>query len=559
MTSPHKSKKIVWGLFFVFCVIWFYALGARTLVPTDEGRYAEMAREMAATGDFITTRLNGIKYFEKPPLQTWMNALTFKAFGLGEWQARLWTGLCGLSGIVLVAYAGRRVFGERVGIVAGAVLASSFLWAAMGHINALDMGLASMMTLTMSGLLIAQGNDATEREQRNWMLACWAGMALAVLSKGLIGLVLPGAVLILYSLVSRDWAIWKRLHVGLGLAVFFGLTAPWFVLVSMKNPEFPHFFFIHEHFQRFTSNVHRREGAWYYFIPILTVGAAPWIGVLAQSLWHGWRTVATEDTKSNGFQPKQLLLAWSVFIFLFFSVSGSKLPSYILPVFPALALLIACYLESASHRAIVIAAAPVGLCAAVGLFFVSGIPALAKAPYALPLYQAYVPWVTAAAAVALAGAVLAVCLARRQKDWAIVSLAATGFLSGQTLMLGHEPLGRYSAGLLHVAAIQAELTPQTPIYAVGRYEHAIPFYLRRTLILVEEPDEMAFGLKQEPHLWLPQRDTFIATWTSDHASGKKAVAILRPDIYSDLQQKAVPMRVIAQDPRRVIVTNDPRQ
>jgi hypothetical protein len=83
--------------------------------------------------------------------------------------------------------------------------------------------------------------------------------------------------------------------------------------------------------------------------------------------------------------------------------------------------------------------------------------------------------------------------------------------------------------------------------------------LRRTLILVEEPDEMAFGLKQEPHLWLPQRDTFIATWTSDHASGKKAVAILRPDIYSDLQQKAVPMRVIAQDPRRVIVTNDPRQ
>jgi 4-amino-4-deoxy-L-arabinose transferase-like glycosyltransferase len=556
MTGLHKSKRIVWGLFFVFCVIWFYALGGRTLVPSDEGRYAEMAREMAATGDFITPRLNGIKYFEKPPLQTWMNALSFKAFGLGEWQARLWTGLCGLFGIMLVAYAGRRVFGERVGLVAGAVLASSFLWAAMGHLNTLDMGLAAMMTLALCALLLAQRNDAAAREQRNWMLACWAGMALAVLSKGLIGLVLPGAALVLYTLVSRDWRIWKRLQFGLGSLVFFAITVPWFVLVSIKNPEFPHFFFIHEHFQRFTSNVHRREGKWYYFIPILVAGAVPWIGVLAQSLWHGRRETATA---ANGFQPKKLLLAWAVFIFLFFSISGSKLPSYILPMLPALALLIACYLESASHKAIVIAAAPVGLCGAVGLFFVSGIPAMAKAAYDVPLYQAYTPWGAGAAAVALAGGILAMWLARSQRDWAIVMLAATGFLSSQALMLGHEPLGRYSAGILHVPAIQAELTPQTPIYAVGRYEHALPFYLRRTLILVEEPDEMAFGLQQEPHLWLPRREAFIAKWTADHAQGKKAVAFLRPDIFSELQQRGVPMRVIAQDPRRIVVSNDTNQ
>ncbi|MEN3295110.1 MAG: hypothetical protein V7642_4363 [Burkholderiales bacterium] len=552
MTELYKSKKVVWGIFVVFCVIWFYALGARTLVPTDEGRYAEMAREMAASGDFITPRLNGIKYFEKPPLQYWMNALTFKAFGLGEWQARLWTGLCGLFGVVLTAYAGRRLFGERVGFTAGVVLGSSFLWAAMSHVNTLDMGLAAMMNLALCGLLLSQRHDATASEQRRWMVLCWAGMALAVLSKGLIGVVLPGAVLVLYTIASRDWAIWKRLHLGLGLLVFFAITAPWFVLVSAENSEFARFFFIHEHFQRFTSNVHHREGEWYYFIPILILGIVPWLGVLPQSLWHGRR-----DAKSIGFQPKKMLLIWAVFIFFFFSVSGSKLPSYILPIGPALALLIACYLETATHKAIVAAASLLGSSAAVGLLFVSRIPGMAKAAYEAPLYQAYAPWVTGAAIVALAGSILVIWLARRQKDWAIFALAATGFLSGQAITLGHEPLGQYAAGLPHVPAIEAELTPQTPIYSVGRYEQALPFYLRRTMILVEYADEMMFGLEQEPHLWIPQRDAFIAKWGEDHARGKKAVAILRPDIFTDLQKKGVPMRVIGNDPRRVIVANDP--
>ncbi|MEN3363025.1 MAG: hypothetical protein V7606_299, partial [Burkholderiales bacterium] len=414
MTELYKSKKIVWGLLVIFCLVWFYTLGARTLVPTDEGRYAEIAREMALTGDFVTPRLNGIKYFEKPPLQYWMNALTFKAFGLGEWQARLWTGLCGLFGIAMTAYAGRHVFGARIGFTAGAVLGSSFLWAAMGHINALDMSLSAMMTLALCALLIAQRDSATPRERRNWMLLCWVGMALSVLSKGLIGVVLPGAVLVLYTLASRDWAIWKRLHLGLGLMVFFAIAAPWFVLVSLQNPEFPHFFFIREHFERFTSNVHQRAGAWHYFIPILIMGTLPWLGVLPQSLWHD-----RSHEKAMRFQPRKLLLVWAVFIFFFFSISGSKLPSYILPIIPALALLIACRLGSASHRAIVVAATLIGACGAVGLFLVSRIPAMAKTSYDIPLYQAYMPWATAAAILALAGGVIAVWLARRHRDWAL--------------------------------------------------------------------------------------------------------------------------------------------
>lgn len=550
MSDLHKSKPLMWSLFFIFSIIWFYALGARTLVPTDEGRYAEMSREMVASGDWITTRLNAIKYFEKPPLQIWMTALSFKLFGLGEWQARLWTGLSGLFGILLVVFTGRRVFNEQVGFVAGLVLASSFFWAALGHFNTLDMGLSAMMTLTLCALLLAQSNVGNTGGRRNWMLACWAGMALSVLSKGLIGVVLPGAVLLLYTLLSRDWMIWRRLHFGAGMLVFFAITAPWFVLVSLKNPEFPHYFFIYEHFQRFTSEVHHRAGPWYYFVPILLLGIVPWLGVLVQSLW----SARHED--SVGFQPKKMLLIWSIVIFFFFSISGSKLPSYILPIFPALALLIACHLMQASHKALAVTASMFVLTGAIGLLYIEKIAALAEVAYEVPLYRTYMYWVMAACVFGILGGLTAALLARHYREWAFLVLAAAGFAGGQVLMLGHEPLGRYKAGTLHVSAIAAELTPQTPIYLVGLYEQSLPFYLRRTMVLVGHADEMEFGLKQEPQLWLPTLEAFIEKWQAGSVNGSKAVAIMRPGVFAELQKHSLPMRIIAQDPRRIIVTND---
>ncbi len=552
MMNEHQTRRIIWPLLIFFCVIWFYALGARTLVPTDEGRYAEMAREMVATGDWITPRLNAIKYFEKPPLQVWMTALTFKFFGLGDWQARLWTGLCGLFGIALTAYTGRKVFSERVGLTAGLVLASSFLWAGLGHINTLDMGLSGMMTLALCSLLLGQSaKEAIAR--RRWMLWCWAGMALSVMSKGLIGLVLPGAVLVLYTFFSRDWAIWKRLQLLPGLLVFFAITTPWFVLVSLQNPEFPHFFFIHEHFQRFTSKIHRREGPWYYFVPILVLGVLPWLTVTAQSLWHSARR------ERSGFQPQKLLLVWVVFIFFFFSISRSKLPSYILPIFPALALLIALHLENAGRKTWLAAAGFTTLLGAVGLALVPMIAGWTKEPLDLEHYRAAQPWALAAAVVLLAsGATLLWSMRQgRQHDVlpATLKLAIGGFLAGQLAMLATEPYGNYRSGLPMVAAIQAELTPQMTIYSVGMYDQTLPYYLRRTMTLVQHPDELEFGLEQEPQLWLPTIDAFLVKW----ANGTKAIAITRPEVYAELQQRGVAMRVVTRDSRRVVLANDLKQ
>jgi 4-amino-4-deoxy-L-arabinose transferase-like glycosyltransferase len=551
MNELHKSKTLLWSLLAAFTIVWLYMLGVRTLVPPDEGRYAEMAREMFASGDWITTRLNGIKYFEKPPLQTWMNALSFTLFGLGEWQARLWTGLCGLGGVILAGYAGAKVFGRRVGVYAALVLGSSFFWVACGQIDSLDMGLSGMMTLSLCGLLIAQRDDASALERRNWMLACWAGMALAVLSKGLIGLMLPGAVLVLYTLFTRDWKLWTRLHIVKGLLLFFAIATPWFVLVALRNPEQPRFFFIHEHWDRFFLKEHHREQAWYVFFVLTAVGIVPWLGVLAQSLRLGARREAGQ------FRPRLMLLIWAVFILLFFTKSNSKLPGYILPIFPALALLVANYLDVGSRRSRVLAGALMSL---TGLALLATVPFMTKlsgrAGEAV-LYQAYQPWVLAAGFVALAGGALAVVYARQmQRDLMVLVLAVTGFATTELMLAGFEPIGRVRAGANLLPAIQAELKPDTKIYSVGTYEQSLTFYLRRTVVLVDYLDEFSFGLQQQPELAIPTVPEFVAQWRRDAAAGVRDVAIMRADIFNDLKQKGVPMRVVAADSRRTVIAND---
>ena len=552
MNDLYNSKKILWSLLAAFVIVWLYVLGVRTLVPPDEGRYAEMAREMFTTGDWITTRLNGIKYFEKPPLQTWMNAASFAVFGLGEWQARLWTGLCGLGGVLLTGYAGNRVFGPRAGFYAALALGSSLFWVASGQIDSLDMSLSGMMTIVLCAVMIAQRDGAGAGERRNWMLACWAGMALAVLAKGLIGLVLPGAVLVLYSALSGDLAIWKRLHLGKGLLLFFAVATPWFVLVALRNPEQPYFFFVHEHWERFFLKTHHREGAWYYFFVMLIPGIVPWLGVLPQALWG-----AVRRQRDGVFQPRLMLLIWAVFIFFFFSYSSSKLPGYILPVFPSLAMLIAVYLENASRRSRMIAA---GLLVLIGVAGVAAVPQMVTMAVRhreeTALLEAYQPWVLMAGIVAAAGGALALLHARHlRRDLTVLTMAVAGFIGTQLILTGFEPYGKMRAGKAVALKMLPELKPDTKIYSVDTYEQSMTFYLQRTVVLVDYWDEFTFGLRQQPELSIPTVEEFMVRWNAHTAQGVKALAILSQDKYQQLKDEGLSMRVVAEDTRRVVVAN----
>lgn len=292
-------------------VAWFSTLDYRKLVRPDEGRYAEIPREMAVSGDWITPRLNGLKYFEKPALQYWATAAAFQTFGQKEWTVRLWPALTGFLGILLAGFTARRLFGEREAWLSAAVLGSSMLYVSIGHLATLDMGLTFFMEGALCGFLLANRADIADKYACRWMMFTWAMLALATLSKGIVAPVLAGGTLVFYSLVAWDFSPWRRLFLVRGLALYLLICAPWFVLVSQRNPEFFHFFFIHEHFERFLTKSHQRYQPWWYFVPILLLGSLPWTTFLPQILLHGWQR------RSSGFQAGRFLLVWSVLIYLF--------------------------------------------------------------------------------------------------------------------------------------------------------------------------------------------------------------------------------------------------
>src|SRR5208283_5938706 len=165
------TQRGAWALLFAFTLIWFANLDCRRLVQPDEGRYAEIPREMAVSGDWVTPRLDGIKYFEKPPLQYWLTATAYKAFGVQQWTARLWPALSGYLGVLFIGYVGLRLGGSSLGLYSAAALGGCLWYVLIAHILTLDAGLTLCMSVALGSLFIAQGAAASPRETRWWMWA----------------------------------------------------------------------------------------------------------------------------------------------------------------------------------------------------------------------------------------------------------------------------------------------------------------------------------------------------------------------------------------------------
>lgn len=560
LLSPSK----ILALIVLLAAIWFGTLDFRHLLPSDEGRYAEIAREMMVSGDWITPRYNDYKYFEKPPLQAWTTALAFKFFGLGEWQARLWSGLTSFLTILAAGLTAGSLFGRRAGWLAGVILASSPIWILGGHFNALDMGLSAFMAFSLFSLLLGQSATKKSFAEAFWMTLCWAFMALAVLSKGLIGIVLPGLVLIIYSITARDWQIWLRLHWIKGLIVFFAIATPWFVLVSLQNPEFPEFFFIREHLQRFTTNEHRRGAPWHYFFPLLLVGFLPWLWQIPGSFVAAFKERSSRS-EENMFKPLWLCLIWAVLIFAFFSKSQSKLPGYIIPIFPALAILAAysinqSFFNSSSSGFFIKKSSHSRLWTVqtlfFSLFFLGGflaLPLLTKSGQAheTQSFINYGYWVVVALCVIVTGCLLAF-FTRKKKQLGSILIYGFSFLA-MTLIAGsgHETVGRLPSGIDLAIKVKPHIKADAPFYSVNLLDHTLPFYLEKPMIMVEFADELEFGIQQEPNKWLPSVEEFKKQWST--ASEPDALAVMRPATYQDFLTQELPMEVVAQDAIRVVI------
>jgi 4-amino-4-deoxy-L-arabinose transferase-like glycosyltransferase len=544
LKSASRSE-LGWIFFWVtFSAVWFVTLGQRALIHPDEGRYAELSLAMLQSGDWITPRLNGILYFEKPALQYWAGAISYMIFGVNEFAARFWPALSGLLSVLVVGVTADRLW--KCGHLAALVMGGSLWVIANSHFLTLDCGLMFFLTLTLCALLWALDDSASESERRYGLSIAWAAMACAMLSKGLVGVLIPGCVLFLYSLLHWQWRLWLRLRWASGLAIFAVLAAPWFLLVSYRNPGFATFFFIHEHFTRYLTPAAQRPGPIWYFVPILLAGFLPWTSLLPRLVKHSWPI-----RPELGFQPERFLLVWAAFVFVFFSISHSKLPSYILPMLPALAMLLANTLRQARPQSL---KPHLLLPVAVGAMLLLGYPLADYLPWqdlSAPQVKTFAAFLAAGGAVYLVGAALSwKYLKANNTLLAILALSAASLIATSIAMCGHDAFGRLKSSKDLAEQVQAYIHPGTQIFTIrNAYDQTLPFYLRRSVTQVDYQNEFKFGQNAEPGKAIPTLDEFITRWKN----ATDAMAVMYKSDFEFLQSKAIAMKIVYEDARRVVV------
>jgi 4-amino-4-deoxy-L-arabinose transferase-like glycosyltransferase len=534
-------------------VLWFGFLELRGLYFPDEGRYAEIPREMLATGDWLTPRLNGIPYFEKPPLQYWATAATFAAAGPDEWTTRLWPASAGLLAVVAVLLTARRLFSRRAGWMAAAVMGSCWGYFLASQFVTLDMSLTAFMTCALCAFLLAQDARTDARGRRRFMLLAWALCALGVLTKGVVGIALPVLALAAYVVLARDLALLRRLHVGAGLAVFLAIAAPWFVLVELRNPGFAEFFFVHEHLMRYTQPEHRRPGPWWYFVPVAVAFLMPWLPAIVAAVWHDRQR---PSTGAPAFDAERFSWCSAAAILLFFSLSSSKLPAYIMPGIGAVALAAAVPLArrfdaTLRHgaRTLVAAGLVIGIAVVPALQFV-------KVPMVRADLVTGTPWIMIAVVAMVAGGLLAWRLQQRGRRLpSLAAIALSSLVACQSAATLAAHIDDYFSSERLIERLTGEEShrafhPELPFYSVDMFDHTVPFYLGRSVTLVREQGELAWGLANAPANYIASMEAFEERWRGD----REAFAIMPAATYEALRAKALPMRLVDHDGRRVIVS-----
>jgi 4-amino-4-deoxy-L-arabinose transferase-like glycosyltransferase len=325
LENQRRKRAVYVILLLAFSYLFlFHHLGSYSLKEPDEGRYAEIPREMVEQGDYLVPHLNYVRYFEKPPLLYWATALSYKGLGVSEWSFRLPNALFALCCVLAIYLFSARRFGEDSAFVSSFMLLSSFGFFGMGRVVTIDMLLSFLL---FASLLCFYEFYLGGRAR--FLYLFYTFLALSVLAKGPVGIILLGAAIGLYLLVERRLSFLKRLMSWKGILLFVLIVAPWFVLVCLRERQFFQFFFIDQNFTRFLTTKHNRSGPVYYFVPVIFGGLFPWSLFLPKAVARLWRD-----------REVRFFLIWSAVVFVFFSVSGSKLIPYILPVFPALSIVI---------------------------------------------------------------------------------------------------------------------------------------------------------------------------------------------------------------------------
>jgi len=502
--------------------MYFYGMGSYPLLDPDEGRYAEIPREMLESGDFITPHLNYVKYFEKPPLFYWACAASMRLFGETEGALRAVPAAAGLLTLAVVVLLAWRIAGAGLGVLAGWVYLTSLMPLLLSRYLIIDGLFTLCLACTWASWWLGYASPS-RAAGRNWYAASWFFLALALLAKGPVAIVLSGGVVLVFVALQRDWKALLDMLWWPGPALFLLVGLPWFVLVSLHNPEFLHFFVVVQHFERFAGREHAKP--FYFFFPIFPVGLGGWAFVgLAALFWAAARAptelrsylarrrqpppspppspkpprlYAGASTLSHHWgrydsskAPLLYLLVWVGVVLGFFSASSCKLVTYILPAYPAMAILVAGYVRSLDRRSVV---ARVLIVLSGVLLVVSGflLPAPAHQQDVVP-YSRLEPYVWMLSAATLLSGLLLVVSAWRLR-WLPVAAGLLAVLFVPVAVPTTATVARFKRVGTFCAHMPCPLPQQVKVAEWKCYDQSLGFYTHHRITLIDYVGELSFG------------------------------------------------------------------
>jgi 4-amino-4-deoxy-L-arabinose transferase-like glycosyltransferase len=534
------SRSLLVALLLLLAAVWIEPRGSGLAEP-DETRYAEIPREMLAAGDLVVPRLNGVPYFEKPPLLYWLNAASLHVFGETPWAARLPTRIAGLGTVALVIVAANGV-GAGSGGLAAAVF---FLAAPMGFLFSRTNLTDGLLTFFFTATLLAGRAAILRRETgRPWIgLAALFGVSCAgaFLTKGLIALVLPAAIFFIWSVsTGRLVATLRTLVLSPAPLVFLVLALPWFLSVEKRHPGFLDFFFIREHFQRFATKAAKRTGPVYYFVPVFLLGFLPGVPFFVRGFGKAIR----------GRDVAFFFFVWFTVVFVFFSSSSSKLPPYLFPAIPAAAVLAARGVPEAGRRGLWIVHALLATALAVGLF---AQPALRAAAREMRIEGIVAPTF----AILILGGAFAVLFARNAPKLALTSVGVgwAAFLFAVVFGWPRTPQARFTTELGEAAKrAAAPWKGKAAIVGYKDYLNGVSWTLAKPIPVAGYRGELEPEFETRPEV---RESLFWSTdrfWT-EWKSGRPVVALVRGKDLVEVMTAAPPARVVRWSNRHAIVAN----
>lgn len=552
-------RKLFFFLTTILVIFFGYELGNRHFADPDEGRYVEIPREMVVSEDYVTPRLNGLKYFEKPPLMYWLQAMTIKSVGIGEYSMRFWIAFFAVLGCLSVFVVGWKCGSTTLGLLSASILATNLLYYAHSRIIILDLAVSVLICGVLWCFFLAfvrrrgkkENDERDEHPPQSIVIAMYVLAALACLTKGLIGVILPGFVGFLWIALTNNWKKIPKIISLSGILVFLAIFLPWHIAVCLKNPDFFHFYFVVEHFLRYTTQIHGRYQPVWFFLPVIIGGLLPWTGFALVALGDSVKKAVKSRNPENIF-----FLCWIFGIFVFYSFSNSKLIPYILPIVPPIAfvtaqMLVKIDIAEKKFRIGTIINVVLFFCALVAFFF-----ARDQISDVISTFPEVNTLMVTFSVVIIISMILLVhsIFSKKQIDNTILLYI---FLAMNMLWIINKAAPFYQdvkkPSTKHLAKIVAmNKMPDDQVFCFGRYWQDFPVYMRSVVGVVDYIGELEFGNNAEKNDRLITSEQLLEQWDGER---RLFVLLTREDYRKLFSSKQMTHTILDFDRNFVVITN----